>query len=209
MNYLELCREVRLRTGVAGSGPVSVTGQTGIMEKIVAWVAEAYTDVQAEHARYKFLWNRSTPSTIPGQRVYSLAELSAPGLNFIADMRAQGASDPMLFVEWDVWLTKYDNNTEAGTPRAYTVAPNNTVIMYPTPTEVATLSLTYYRRPVPFETATSVPLFDAHQYAIVWRAVMYFAADQEDNLLYNRAEANYLEKLHALNREYLPKTKTL
>lgn len=209
MNYLELCREVRLRAGVAGSGPVSVTGQTGIMEKIVSWTAEAYVDVQAEQARYMFLWNRSSPSTIPGQRAYTPAELSAPGLNVIADLRLQGASDAMVFVNWNVWLTEYDNRTETGTPRVYSVAPNNQVFLHPQPVEIQALSLTYFRSPVEFQTATSEPVFEEHQRAIVWKAVMYFAADQEDNLLYNRAETNYTEKLNALNRKYLPQIKTL
>lgn len=55
MNYLELCRQTRSDCGEAGDGPSAVTGQTGMYAKIVGWVREAYTELQAMPQRWRFL----------------------------------------------------------------------------------------------------------------------------------------------------------
>lgn len=208
MNYLELCQEVRRRTGVAGSGPSSVLNQVGIMEKIVSWVAEAYADVQAAQTRYSFLWTRTTPLISANQRVYTPTQMGAPnGIREVTDFRVGGVA--VTYVDWDTWIDRFDNRADTGQPVAFTIAPNGDVYLFPTPAVDYAGQLTFYRASDQFAGDISVPNIPdpAHHYVIVWRAVMLFALDQEDNALYSRAEQQYFDRLLRLDQAYLPRIK--
>lgn len=45
--YLELCQAFREDIGIAGTGPATVVGQTGILGRIVRWIADADITIQA------------------------------------------------------------------------------------------------------------------------------------------------------------------
>ena len=49
MNFLSLCQRLRSEARIPGTGPSSVTGQTGELAKIVEWITTAYEDIQANH----------------------------------------------------------------------------------------------------------------------------------------------------------------
>ncbi len=45
MNFLSLCQRLRSEARIPGTGPSSVTGQTGELAKIVEWITTAYAVV--------------------------------------------------------------------------------------------------------------------------------------------------------------------
>ena len=57
MNFLELCQRVRQESGgVSGTGPTTVTGQSGQLKKLVTWTNAAWRELQLMHDDW--LWKR-------------------------------------------------------------------------------------------------------------------------------------------------------
>ena len=64
MNFLELCQRVRQDAGVSGEGPTAVTGQSGILSRIVSWVKQANNEIQLKNKDWRFLWAQGEGNAI-------------------------------------------------------------------------------------------------------------------------------------------------
>lgn len=68
--------DLRRECGVAGTGPTAVTGQTGDLERIVAWYAQAYTEIQNRHPDWLWLRSTWTVNTVAADDTYAYGDVT-------------------------------------------------------------------------------------------------------------------------------------
>ena len=58
--YLQICQDTQSTCSITGNSITSVTGQSGILAKLVRWVADADVAIQRLHTDWDFLYDTST-----------------------------------------------------------------------------------------------------------------------------------------------------
>lgn len=198
MNFLEICKRVRQEVGVSGEGPASVSGQTGMYKKIVDWVLSAHEEVQLRHNSWRFDWGNVVTPLDQGVEFYLPSDVWAlPARNWDWDsMYVYPTADGP---QNRTWLTRIDYNayrqtripSVQGRPIYVTWSPSKELGMYPIPKDGLTFVGDYYMPPEVMVNNTDIPRMpDEYHMVIVWRAVMYWCASEENPSLF--AVANQL-----------------
>lgn len=208
--FLELCQQLRQEAGISGSGPVSVTGQSGILLDVVNWVKRAYNMVQLEESRWKFLWVETSFDFVVGQRDYHPA--SDLGLSdfkewdvhsFYVNRPNAQQKQPLYFMEWEPFRGYYAIQIQA-LPQQFSVSPSKALRFDAVPTQVETVNFEYFRKPYAFVNGNDTPVFDEQYHDIVlYKALMLYAANDEAGNIYQDAAANYAKKLAELRMQEL------
>lgn len=205
MTFLELCVRVREEAGVSGDGPVSVSGQTSILSKIVNWVKKANMDILTKQSgRWLFLRKTKTVILPAGQNEYSLASLdiTASEINAVRT----SLSNSYKVVDFSDYLDMQSNNRLFGC--ISTLNNNGNLVLYPVPNEPLTVTIDYFAEPKELKNNLDVPQIPSKfQEIIIAKALMYYANYEEDNLLYQRANIEYEDWLTKLANSQLPKMK--
>lgn len=186
MNFLALCQRLRSEAGISGTGPTAVTGQTGMLERVVEWITAAYQDIQNKHATWRFLRDDFSFSTIASTQEYTPTAVSITDhAQWIEeDIRVyENVGDEYLLHDptWDDFRLAYlygSNRSLTGKPIAQAVRPkNNGLNLWPIPDAVYTVVGEYYKIPDVMSADADLPLFPARFHMIiVWRALMLYAA---------------------------------
>jgi hypothetical protein len=98
--------------------------------------------------------------------------------------------------------------TATGMPSLFSMAPDGSFRVYPTPVESVELKFPYRRTVHELVSDGDVPIFNARYHeVIVWRALMYYA-DTRDNTKepYQKWERRRKQAMQRLYREQLPET---
>lgn len=72
--FLQLCSDTRRECKINGSGPTSVLAQTGELERVVAWVKNAYIDLQNEQPNWRWLRSEFTVQTVANDDTYAFGD---------------------------------------------------------------------------------------------------------------------------------------
>lgn len=214
MNYLQLCQRTRQECSISGSGPVTVASQSGEMKKIVDWVLTAYEDIQGMYATWDFLRFDFSFQTIASSSTYlpsavsltELAQWKEDSLRIY--LTATGVSDEQHLEPQD-WTAFKDFRLigviPTGKPSEFAIRPNNAIVLYQTPDAIYTVVGEYFKRPQTMTANADEPLIpNQFQMAIVWKAAMYYAADQGAAELYATAEREFKRVMRRLKRDQLP-----
>ncbi len=219
MNFLQLCQRLREQAGISGSGPGSVLNQSGEMLRVVNWIAYAYEDIQNRHENWEFLQTGFTFNTIINTQNYTIdatgvTELCKWKVDELGDFRsylaATGTSDEMelQYVEWETFRTLYlfaANRSVTGRPMYFTVKPDKSLSFWPTPNVVYTIDGEYFKRPQVMVANTDEPIIpQQYQMAIVWRALIDYAAYESAPEVYSSAELNFKRIMMKLEIDQLP-----
>lgn len=205
MTFLELCQELVSETGIAGTGPTSVTTQVGIFKKVVRWVQRAYTEIQFAEERWNWLWVEGTFDTVVGKRDYDpIVDLGLTNFNqweknsLYVRRPVPTQRWPLQFMEFEVHRHFYVlQQTEQ--VLIYTFTPNKKLRFDYMPNAVETVEFEYWRTPFKFVNNADVPAFpEQHHDIILYKALMLYAADEEAPAIYADAERNYLSRLERL-----------
>ena len=217
MKYLDLCKRLRQEAGIAGDGPVSVTGQTGQMARVVGWVARAWGDIQMLRPNWLFMHSEFSFDTDAGVRDYLAADKSINDLDqwdensFFIYEKAVGESDqnPLPFKPYSVWRSEYRNqmNVRADDrPTMFTILPDNKIRFEARPDKVYTIEGEYKRTEQVFASDNDTPtgLPDKFHMIIVWRALMYYGTFEDAPEVIDQAETEYDKMIRRLEHEQLP-----
>lgn len=216
MNFLELCqRTVKESGGVSGT-LVTVAGQTGEMGKIVNWVQAAYEDIQNLNQTWNFLRFDFSFETITAASTYTPV---AVGLDELARWKQDGVRSYLTStgVAAQQWLEPVDwdflhdvrlfgvGSTLTGVPTEFAIRPDKSIVLWPTPNAIYTVTGEYWKRAQTLAANTDTPLLPVQLHmAIVWGAVKYYAADQGAAETYSTAATNYTRLLNRLEADQLP-----
>lgn len=216
MNKLQLCQRVRQESGISGSGPVTTISQSGEMGKIVSWVDSAYEDIENLYTSWNFLRFDFSFQTIAAASTYTPI---AVGLDELASWKQDsvrayltssgiGAEQIIYPVSWDMMRDVRllgAGATLQGNPSEFAIRPNKAMVLWPTPNAIYTVTGEYFKRAQSMTLNTDEPLIPVQFHmAIVWKAVMYYAADQGAAELYAVAGREYARIMRGLKKDQLP-----
>lgn len=226
MTFLEICRELARLCSIPGTNvPVSVSGQTGELERVVKWAAQAWLDIELRHPRWNFMIKEfgstfGPPTagfqTVPGQAAYTKAQQGATNIR-VVDRRslrvfetAVGRSSEQWLVDWDfqVYRDTYDfqNGQPPGQPVIFATRPEDkAILLAPTPDKAYTVTGRYWRQGAKPTADGDVPAFpeEFHQ-LIVYRAMLKYAGYEAAGDAKQTALEEYGPLMRALERDQLP-----
>lgn len=205
MTFLELCQRVREESGISGAGPVSVTSQSGILQKVVSWVRQADLDIKSLHKdSWRFLWRMATVSLTEDVRLYSSQSLALSDLGYIRSMEIAG--QPVQRMSWDMFKAHGClKGSDRQQPTVFTTRPDNVIVVFPLPDADYGIDIEYQARPIALQNnldVSSIP--ESYHNAIVQKALMYYANHEEDNDLFQKAQFWYEQALSDLAADQLP-----
>lgn len=208
MNRLALCKRLRSEAGIAGTGPSSTLNQIGELSRLIDWIDEAYEDIQAKRTDWNFLRNDFQFDcdvdvyVYPASTITNLCNWKLDSLRiFLSD-----SSDETLlrYMTWDDFRDSRlmgSNRTVTGRPMDFSVKPDKSLILWPIPDDTYTIDGEYYRSPATFSLDADVPLFNQYHMAIVYNALMRYAAYSAEPSLYANAQKEYGRLISKLERD--------
>ena len=215
MTFLELCKRLRSEAGIAGSGPTSVASQTGELLRVVDWIKDAYRDIQDRRQDWDFLRNDfSFSASVAGGATYAKTVVTNLANwkhderdSFRCYLTATGVNDEqwLVFEPWDKFRSTRlfgANRNNSGRPLYFSIKPDKSVMLWPTPDATYTIVGEYYKTATEFSVDGDEPLFDRHHMAIVYNALMRYAAYVAEPALYARGEAEYKKLIRKLERDF-------
>jgi len=214
--YLQMCQKARSECSIAGSGPSSVENQTGILEKLVGWVIDAWTEIQNERTDWLFMWKTFSFDTQSGKADY-LVEVtdlkrwgtSEEGKPITAYLVSEGVAGEYELIYWpyDYFRSIYLRGTQTNNkPFHYTIRPDGTLLLGPTPDGVYKLQGEYFKETqILSANGDVVQLENDYVNIVKWLTVRMYAENQEDAGLYDSADSKYTRLKGQLCRKFLPK----
>ena len=207
MNYLALCDKLLKETGLSDQGVSSVVGQSGLNKKAVDWVNRAWTEIQNLND-WDFLWNTSYFSTVIGQQNYdpvdnlALSPTLHKWINSSVRITQSSGTGYLTYVPWATWVR---TTFSSGKPTSFTIRPDNLISFNTLPDEIYTIYFDYYRTPQQLSTNTDELLL-AEQFhdAVLYKAILYVAAEQDAPELYQDAQSQLNIRLSAMGTSVLP-----
>lgn len=215
-NFLELCQDLRREAGISGTGPASVVSQTGEMLRVVEWVSAAYRAIQNLHPTWLFLQNDLTFNTVAATQTYTPTVAGCPELGRWKDDTFQyyltsvgvNAQQDLIFVPWDEFSAYYlrgSLQTQTGPPSAVTIRPNRSLMFWPIPDAVYTITGEYFKRAQAMTANADEPLIPPEfQDVIVWRALTMYGAYAGASEAYSHGQTEYKRVLADLQANQLP-----
>jgi hypothetical protein len=199
MNFLQLAQRTHTECGLSGVGPQGVSNQTGINAKLVSWVRQAWEELQSDREDWRWAWKQATVPLTAGQASYDLLTLIPDYGVIVRDaVTVTAPTDPNnvsegVYSEYPIFSRSYERGVSAhGRPIIFTVAPDRSMRLAPTPDAAYNVILEYYAAPQSLSASTDTPLLPVHYHmAIVYRAVMLYAAHDDHPQLNQDAVLNY------------------
>jgi hypothetical protein len=198
MNFLEIAKRVRQECGISGDGPAAVQSQVGISAKLVAWVQTAYEEIQSLQP-WRYNWAEHTQALTAGVAVY------APVNDWGLDYRELAQEPVYVYRTQDgprskhwLCLVSYQEMRDMAQPGVQGVPvycakrPDESIQFHPEPQDGLTAVIEYIKNPDTLVDNVDIPVMPARYHmAIVWRAVMYWCAHDENTALYGAANQQY------------------
>ncbi|MFH1744437.1 MAG: hypothetical protein ABIH23_35995 [bacterium] len=214
MNYLALCKRLRLEIGWPGTGPAAVTGQTGDSNKIVEWIAAAYNDVQVAHVTWRFLresFSFETIATVPEYTPVAagLDDLSSWVEESFQLYSAVTDEQDLWYEPWNTFRPVYlfgSNRTHSQRPTIVTIKPNNSLRFFAIPDDAYTCTGEYYTIPDVMAANGDSPNFpDRFHMMCVWKGLMYYGAYAAADEKYAHGQNEYRRLMIDLELDQLDK----
>lgn len=207
MTYLSLVSDLHRELGLQGAAPSSVSGNTGMNNRLCGWVADADYKIQTMYSDWNFLWKTHTWSTAVG-----VSEYAAPddlGTYDTESLVIDSSSDEwwqpqyIPYKEWrDQWQHGEKDNDD---PDLWAVTPAGNIILEPPPKNTKTAQVEYWSNPVKMSENTSQSAIPVRfRRIIVLLAKMMYAEFVRDTGLYASAMNEYAEMLVRLRDAELP-----
>ncbi|CAK0748494.1 conserved hypothetical protein [Gammaproteobacteria bacterium] len=219
MNKLQLVQRLRQEAGISGTGPTTTVGQVGELGRLVAWIEAAYEDIQDKRKNWDFLRLDFTFNTAAGNSTYPQSTVvEAPLANWKADsfriyLTAAGVNDERWIrpVSWsrfrDSRLRGASRN-QLGRPIEFSIDPRKNVVFWPKPNDVYTINGEFFRKAETMDTDIDVPVFDRYPMAIVFNALMRYAAYNSEPALYATAQKEYGRLIGKIETDWTPQIRS-
>lgn len=229
MTYLTICQDTRRECRVAGnsSTPSTVVGQTGRLGDIVAWVAQAYTELQLSNENWRWLRSTFTVNTVASDDTYAYGDctdsrLSAVISRFLRWWETDGddcsniriyltsagvAGEQFLTVlPWESFRRIYKMGSQTdGFPCHVTIDPQNQLVLGPAPDAIYTISGEYQRSPQILADNADVPEMPTHFHSLLqYLAMQKYGASNVAQEVYQRGFDGALELMNRLEASQLP-----
>jgi len=218
--FLKLCQDVARESGtVSGTGqPASVMGNTGRLEKIVNWTADAWVAIQNSKTAWRFRRKEFSGALLVNTAQYTAASFDVLDLSewlqeqelLTVYKTSMGVSDesPLLLLDWADYRRFYKRGQQdAGRPSVYAISPQGELCIGPKPDAAYTIQGEYVRTAQFLTANADVPIIPADYHdIIVWKALIMLADHDEAAFQRNiNAEPKFREYYSNLCRSQLPR----
>lgn len=194
MNKLQLVNDYLMETG-AGDPVGSVVNQTDEYLQAVTWIADAWVEIQRNRL-WRSRWAEGTFTTTIGKNKYTLADLGlTSGVTIdLKTLYTANSTRPLVETAYTGMRGLLRATTTPATPNRVSLAPDDALILHPTPDAAVVFTYEYFVAPVVLTADLDTPNFPAEYHkAIVWKAVENYAREQgkEWSALYQAAIRNF------------------
>ena len=189
--YLQLCQTVARDSGTISSltDPATVLNQTGRLLRIVNWVNDAWNEIQTEREDWRWMFGTFSGSTIANTANYTSATLGIAerfgqwrGLYEHTDEQwtcyktSEGQSKEygLRYVPYERFYPAYLTGThDPGYPQHFTVAPDDSIYLGPTPDDVYTVRGHYQKSPQVLSADGDIPELPGLFHDVIkWKALI-------------------------------------
>lgn len=219
MNYLALCQQLRQECGVSGTGPISVSNQTGENKRLVDWINSAWMELQLSKRDWKFLRGEFSFNTVVSHNAYTPAHAGI-ATRFrhweresmriyrtdIGDYDEQ-CLPPIPYEQYrQIYLT---GNQTLGRPLVHSVGNNLSLLLGHYPDAIYTVTGEYYKKPQTLTTDTDIPeMPEEFHMLIVYLAMEKYAMFEAAPEVLASSKAYSSPMLSALMNDQLPEFQT-
>lgn len=211
MNFIQLARMARKRVGLQGTGPSSVS-TTGYDAALVAYVQDAWADIQNERNQWRWMRSEASFMTSSGNGEYLLGSIFSPGYRFnrwhkdTCYTLYNSKWTKVRFVEYDKFIELTQNQTEEGKVSYYTIRPQDSALLFNTPDAPYSIKIDYQKSLQELVSDADVPeLPDQFHRLIIYGAVMNYSEELGRQGKFNYYSIKYTRMLNLLMRNQLPK----
>ncbi len=198
MTFLDLAKRLGQEVGAAGAGPTSVSGQTGEYGRLVDWVRDAWTEIQARHRDWSFLWAEFSTAVTDAESDYDVA----PDVRYIIPDTVRLDGERLAEMNYQEYARLYKAH-ESMVQRAFTILPTGKLRLIPAAN--GTLTGEYYRTPQTLAADADEPLAPAHLHdTIIAQALLYYATYEDAPEIYQDARARLRRWITRMQSECLP-----
>lgn len=195
--YLELCQDTARECDVSGGDtvPTTVTGQTGELQRIVKWVAQAYVEIQNRHTNWRWMRHEFTLNTVADDDSYTFGDCTdqttSLAITRFSHWAVNDEEDPprvyltssgvgtqtyMVYIPWEQFKQIYRLGSQTSQyPIHITIDPQNNLVVGAKPNGIYTITSDYYRSAQNLSADDDTPEMPSqfHQ-LIVYRAMQKF-----------------------------------
>ena len=222
MNFLDLVRTLAAEAGTVS--PADITdvadystgsGPDEHVADLVRWIRQSDRDIQLERDDWRFRSREGDLYLDPGDGDYDVRQQIkdyykvfpySQGSRYV---RINDDFFPVRFVPYRQWAGNFDfrrMKTQPGRPTHFTMAPDNRIKVYPTPSAAAVLHFEYVRKPCMMtfvnECEPIVPV--PFRMLIVYRALLDHAMSDEAEAQVPRAQIKYRELQMRMRNDQAP-----
>ena len=218
--YLQLCSQLRQECEVGGTGPSAVLSQTGVLARLVTWIADEYTELQQEKD-WKWLHKYFTVSATSGDGVYVYTDCTDTVTSAAIDRFSKwhkyefscylssagvGAEYPLIWTEWEDFRLRYRIGTQTNSsPRHVSVDNNLNIVLGPIPDDTYVVSGGYQRGPQILAADGDEPEMPSRFHKlIIYDAMTRYGSNSIAQELLVRAASEASRLRFALMRDQLP-----
>lgn len=212
MQFIDIVKRLRQEAGIAGTGPTTVTAQTGELRRLVDWVASSWNDIQI--SKQDWLWMRGDFqfTCVPSQRIYTPAEagiatrFSSWHLHSTRLGLTQNDETSLDVVSYDTFRAAYIIGPQvSGRPINVTTTPAMSLGIGYTPDQAYVVKGEYQKTPQALTSDSDVPEMPAQFHeAILYSALKKYARYMAAPEIYADADENYRRIYNLLCIHQLP-----
>ena len=215
--YLELCQDMARDVGIPGDGPSSVTS-TSLSEEenaVVRYIKTADQDIQSRWFDWDYLWSEATITASSGTSTLTSSNSGFPSSlgNWRLDSFVWNKSSDdyqiLEYVPWNEYREDYKYGTiDSDIPEVFTVKPDNTIDLYPTPNASVAVSAEYWATPTLLSSDSQVSEIPARFHRIIIaRAKMFYAENEDAPEIMVSSLSEFEDQLDKLEADQLPRQK--
>lgn len=232
--YLELVQELGTECGISGTGPSTVTGQSGELARLVLWIKDAYVEIQNRSGgRWDWLRSEFTLNTTASDDNYSFGDatdsIDAATITRFSSWRLSDYRSPpriyltsagvggetwMTWTNYDYWKNVYEIGTQNdGHSIHITVDPRDKIRLGPKPDADYTITGEYFKSAQILADDSDTPEMPTQFHKlIIYRAMEKYAAFESAPEVMERAEregGRLMRQLEVNQKPFIRKARTL
>ena len=198
---------------MAGTGPASVTGNTGELKMLVDWIADADEEIQQEANNWQFMigsfsiaTSASTGSYLPAAFTPAVAdwrEIRKQTVNIYQDSRSNESR--LRFIDYQVWFDTYNTGEPTtGRPLHFTIGNDQGIKLGPVPDAVYTVTGEYQKSASRMTGNSDAPIYPSEFHLLpVYLAMMKYGRAMAANEVYSDGDRLYTKMLSRMKRTQL------
>ena len=219
--YLQLSTQLRQLATDAGTGPTTVTGQTGELARFVTFISDYYVELQAERDDWLWLRKSFTVNTVAGTGEYAYTSCTDTATSaaiarfsswykrsFKAYLSSGGVGGEydLVWMDWDDFKRKYRFGTLTnGVPRHVSMDPTMKFALGPKPDAVYVVSGDFNKGPQVLAADADEPEMPSRFHKLVaYGALMKYGLHRVAPEAIQLAQIEGARLRFALERDQLP-----